>query len=408
MTPLCRQCGRAPRMGDWSLVPPEAVGQGWDEATGQPAYCWGCWATLYRDPLNLANTQTRDALDALAREAASFVRWPFASLDAVTGPMAPGTVHYVAGASGGGKSTFITSAIRGWVAAGVRTDVLPLEAEPWAWRTQMACVQADVVPGDVLSGELLIREQAGDAQSGALLDAVRGALRDFRRHTEAWRLLAVHPDRRVSAARLNHVMSVAAARGSQVVVVDHVDHVADDAEGGRGGGSSLDESRRVNDLLLDGAKEYGLIVIAMSQLNAARLSGHRDRLAKYGVPQTRDLYLHTFKEQNATSVLGLFRPLAPGLDPDVLARARAGEVEPAEVLAPGTMGVAMLKLRHYGGREGKRVYLAVERGAARERTPDEAREWEAATQGIRTGDDAHAGYRGGLSVIPGGVGRRAA
>lgn len=374
---LCVVCEEVPRLRGWP--------KGWTAANvpvvlvapdGAPQVCGPCLDDYARRPDETTRTQVLAALDSLARPASDFVRWPFPTLDALTGPLAPGTVTIAGAASGGGKTTFVTSVIRGLLDAGVRVAVAPLELEPWHWRTQMAAVRADVPPGDVLSGELLIREQAGDHWAGALLDRVRAELRAMQAKRADAHGLYVVPDRALSVRQLARVFSHAAEHDYRVVVVDHIDHIADDAER-----EGLEASKAVNQAIAALAQKYGRVVIATSQLNANRYKG-RDRLAKYQPPESRDLLLYTYKEHIATHIVGLFRPVQPDVGADALAAARAGDTEPLSVLAPNTMGVVYAKSRNYGSREGRRVYLTVDHGAARERTDDEARAWEGASHGI--------------------------
>lgn len=373
----CVVCQEARRLAAWpagwsaDAVPIVLV-----SPDGAPQACAACLEDFARRPDEQARRQVVAALDSLARPARDFVRWPFASLDALTGPLAPGTVTIAGAASGGGKTTFVTSAIAGWIADGVRVAVAPLELEPWDWRKQMAAVRAEVMPGDVLSGELLIREQAGEPWAGAALDRVRAELRAMQAKRAHEHGLYVIPDRTLSVSRLARVFAHAAEHDYRVVVIDHLDHVADDD-----GRSGLDESKAVNQAVAALAQEYGRVVLATSQLNARRFQG-KDRLAKYQPPESKDLYLHTFKEHVATHIVGLFRPVVPDADADALSKARDGSAEPMTVLAPNTMGVVYAKSRNYGSREGRRAFLTVDRGAARERTDDEVRAWEGARHGI--------------------------
>jgi replicative DNA helicase len=364
-------CGNAMAMARWP------AGHERDTA---PGYCFACWDAEQRSPSTTALRQTHAALDTLSLPAAAFVRWPYAAVDDLTGPLAPGNVWYVPGASGGGKTTFITGAIDAWITAGTRVAVLPLELQAQDWRTHLAAVRAGVDPGDVRSGALRMREEGGDADAARLLDLVRAKLRAMPMDpTDRWSLY-VSPERAVTAKRLERVFREASEHGYQVVVIDHIDHVG--GEEGHGGSGSLEESKQVNQALLELAQKYGLVAVAMSQLNASRLKGAKDRLAKYAVPQTSDMYMHTFKEHVATGVLGLFRPIRPDADPDLVAKARHGDVEPQQVLEPGCMGLVGMKLRNYGSREGQRRYLALDYGRPRDRTADEARDWEGRMQGL--------------------------
>jgi hypothetical protein len=337
----------------------------------------------WRAPDTAAVEQTADALDLLNRDPAGYVRWPFADVDALAGPIAPGTVWGIGAASGGGKTTFVASCVRRWIDAGVRVAVLPLEIRPSEWRVHFACLRLGVYPGDMLSGELRLREHAGDLRARETRMAVWAEVERLAKDGTVRERLYLSPDRAVNERSLKAAFAHAADHGFQVVVVDHIDHVGDEHAGASR--SELDTSKRVNQAVLEAAQRCDLAGVFTSQLNASRTRGAKDKLAKYAAPVTQDLYLHTFKEHNATGILGLFRPLMPDADPDALSRARAGDRPPADVLEPQTMGVTAMKLRNYGGREGNRVYLAVEHGQARDRTADEARAWESRSNGIPTG-----------------------
>src|ERR1043165_8834920 len=118
------------------------------------------WATPDDDalpvvhPIVIASDQVTDAMAALDRHPSIYLRWPFADLDALTGPMAPGNVWFVCANSGGGKTTFIASVILRWRHAGKRVYVMPLETRPNEFRTLLACLETNIHPGDALSGNL--------------------------------------------------------------------------------------------------------------------------------------------------------------------------------------------------------------------------------------------------------------
>jgi hypothetical protein len=372
---LCTHCQQARRMQAWPAEHPYVD-------PPQPDVCRACWEQWWRAPATAAEEQTRDALDLLGRKPERFVRWPFAALDALAGPIAPGTVWGVGAASGGGKTTFVASCVRRWIDAKVRVAVLPLEIRPSEWRVHFACLRVGVYPGDMLSGELRLQEAAGVPGAKEARARVWAEVRAMESDPTLLERLYLAPDRVVNERTLRTCVAHAAGHGFQVVVVDHIDHVGDEDAGASR--SELDVSKRVNQALLAEAQRHDVALVFTSQLNASRTRGAKDKLAKYAAPVTQDLYLHTFKEHNATGLIGLFRPLAPDADPDAVARARAGDRPPADVLEPLTMGVTAMKLRNYGGREGNRVYLAVEHGQARDRTLDEARAWEARSHGVRT------------------------
>lgn len=75
-------------------------------------------------PEVLAMNQVHEAMNHLDRHPTTFVRWPFKALDELTGPLGPGEVWYVCAFSGGGKTTFVCSAIERWRQAGDRKSVV--------------------------------------------------------------------------------------------------------------------------------------------------------------------------------------------------------------------------------------------------------------------------------------------
>jgi hypothetical protein len=94
-------------------------------------------------------------------------------------------------------------------------------------------------------------------------------------------------------------------------------------------------------------------------------------------------------------MIGLFRPLRlrqPGEDAkayaEAIREARENQVEPQTVLMPCVTGVAQMKARHYGDREGRTVYLGWERGRTTELPIAARRDIEAAQHRIRTSRDA--------------------
>ncbi len=68
------------------------------------------------------------------------------------------------------------------------------------------------------------------------------------------------------------------------------------------------------------------------------------------------------KRQIASGMLGLYRPLRQGLEPEVMRDFQRNLIEPGDVCEPHTMGVVLMKHRLFGGLEGKRVFLGLERG----------------------------------------------
>jgi hypothetical protein len=174
------------------------------------------------------------------------------------------------------------------------------------------------------------------------------------------------------------------------VVVDHIDHIT---SGGKGNDFSV--ASEVNDRATDMAKEYGVVLVAMSQANAEAIRRTPDHLAKYAPLIDTQVWMGSKKRQVATSMLGLFRPLRtmrPGDDADAykkaLADARAGTEPPQTMLELGVTGVSLMKSRTYGSREGQKVLLGYDRGAVMELPLDRRRDLEASHHWIHTRRDA--------------------
>jgi len=292
----------------------------------------------------------------LDRHPESLVRWPFADLDALTGPMGEGEVWFVSAFSGGGKTTFIASTIEAWRKLGKRVFVMPLELQPNRFRTMLACMETNIHPGDALSGALRAdpsRAHDRERLKAALMAQVASGYTDR---------VMVSEQRAINVAGLERGMMEAKAFKADVVIVDHIDHIEGD-----GKGSLYQASKEVNHAALKMAQDNGLLCVFTSQLNMEIAKA--DRLSKYAPPMVQHNQFPSVKLQVATGMIGLYRPLRPPLpDEDMkaykasIADARAGITEASEALERGVMGVVAMKLRNYGQREGVRIKLAVEHG----------------------------------------------
>lgn len=310
----------------------------------------------YVDQYKIASDQVMEGLLALDRPIETFVRWPFPDLDALTGPMAPGDVWFVPGASGGGKTTFIGSCIKGWRRQGKKVYVMPLETKPKAFRTYLACMEAGVHPGDILSGEYLRRP---DAQ--AVRDVVAGEFYAQLRSPYVDQVM-VSEHHAITLKRLEEGLKEAKAFGAHVVIVDHIDHI----EQGEG---AYNDVKAINNGALKMAQDNDLLLVFTSQLNSSVSKG--DYLAKYMPPRRDHVLFGALKENVCTGMIGLFRPLRRRRDGEseedyynAIKRARSGLGEGSvnDVLMPNTMGIVAIKLRNYGSREGLKEYLWVENG----------------------------------------------
>ncbi len=326
-----------------------------------------------------SDAQVADALTALARPEDSYLRWPWPALDAMYGGMAPGTVHYVVGYSGMGKTTFIASALDRWVKQGIKVDVLPLELKANTFRTYMACQSLGVDPGLLLSGDFW--KQADDPL--ALRKMVESRIVAMSCN-DTCRIRSVEF---VDVLALRSAVEQAFARGARALVVDHIDHVSS----GERRDSDYSACKAVNEAALTLAKEYDLALILMSQANNEALKGSKDKLSKYNVLSDNAVLMGGYKRQVATGMLSLFRPLkplAPGEDFEQhlaqMARCRSGEDVPTKALWANRAGISLMKSRSYGGREGSRIMLKVDSGYYADLSAAELVEQEAQTHGTQT------------------------
>lgn len=308
-------------------------------------------------PTVLAAEQVVEAAAYLDRHPDLSVRWPFPELDALTGPMNGGEVWFLCAISAGGKTTFVTSAIEQWWQRGRRIYVMPLETRPRAFRTYLACMACGIHPGDALSGNLRTMPD-GEAKRSAIKAALSAQVK-----SPFVDRVMVSEQPAINVRGLENGLKEAKAFGADVVVVDHIDHIA-----GGEGSNLFAESKAVNDAALRMAQDNDLLLLFTSQLNL-QVSRTPDHLSKYQPPRVHDVFLPSIKLQNATGMVGLFRKIRERRENELpdeyheqLKRARKGEIAPTEVLDRTVMGVNAMKLRHYGARDGERIFLGFEHG----------------------------------------------
>lgn len=310
----------------------------------------------YVDQVKIASDQVNEAISSLDRPAEVFVRWPFPDIDTLTGPMAPGDVWFVPAASGGGKTTFIGSCIKGWARQGKKVYVMPLETKPKAFRTYLACMECGVHPGDILSGEYLRYPDAA-----AVRDVVLAEFYAQLRSPYVDRVM-VSGHHAITLERLEQGLKEAKAFGADVVVVDHIDHIEQGANGWA-------DVKAINNGALKMAQDNEMLLVFTSQLNTSVSKG--DYLAKYMPPRRDHVLFGALKENVCTGMIGLFRPLRKRREGETeeayynaikSARQGLGEGSVNDMLMPNTMGVVAIKLRNYGSREGLKEYLWVENG----------------------------------------------
>lgn len=314
------------------------------------------------------NDEAVEAAVDLTRDAETYFHFPWPALDQVVGGMPPGDVCYVGAFSGHGKTTFLSS-LTDAVFEQTETKLfyMGLESKPKTLRTHWACKRLGYDAGDLLTGAYLDWPNATDVRKAVEAELVSQTVGD------KYRRVRFSGAAYVDAPRLWQEAKRADAFGAGIFVIDHVDHIA-----GRSG-SLYEQSREVNQAILDIAHEFGFLMLVATQFNLDAVRGKRALL--HLAPQPTYVKMGNHKREVAAWMLGLYKPLKlTGCDPEALKRYNAHGGDTSEILEPNTMAVSVMKHRYYGNREGQKAYLRVNHG----RVCDiEARE-SGAIHGIRT------------------------
>ncbi len=295
-----------------------------------------------KHPYDEAFDQVGEAEREISTAAEKFLHFPWPALDAVVGGIGPGQVWLPGGYSGHGKTTFLMSAVDAWFDAGKQVFFMGLESQPGVLRTQWACLRLGLDAGDVLSGALAgrddweftrrrLREEMGNRRDGVYFS----------------------PEKFVNAERLQVACEMAADMEADVVIIDHVDHL-------EGTGGLYEASVQSMRTLLSLAQELGLKVLAATQFNNEMLKG--SRVGMHQAPSPTAVYMGGHKRQIASGMLGIYKPLRFDITPEQIQDFRDGKIDSSQVVEPGVMALSVMKHRLYGQREGKRVFLKVERG----------------------------------------------
>lgn len=313
-------------------------------------------------PDDVAFDQVQDAYREV--ETDKFLHLPWASVDQLVGGIGPGQVWFVGAYSGHGKTTFLLSAVDEWHRMGRAVFFMGLESKPEILRTQWACMRLGLDAGDVLSGALIGR---------ADWEFTRRRLKD-----EVGNLMqAVHfsPEKFVDAQVLANACKQAHEMGSDVLIIDHVDHL-------EGDGDLYQASVRSMKTLLKLAQQYKLRVLAATQFNNEMVKA--SKVGLHQPPSPTAVYMGNHKRQIASGMLGLYKPFRFDVTVEELKGYRDGRLEASQVVEPQTMAVCVMKHRLYGNREGKRAFLRVEKG----RVIEDENTNSIGHHGIRTGGAA--------------------
>lgn len=334
-----------------------------------------CRACAYLSTYDAALVTTRQVAHGikLLKSSDQVLKWPWPALHELTGPLMRGHIAYVVAASGVGKTTLSLDMVRRWLKEGVGVTVLPLETTAQEWRLALAAIGAGMSHGDVF--ELVSRLIDGDAEAAGSLRLVEDIMMEQAADPSLMKLLHVVDDQSVTVDGLDNAFTIAKAMGHKVVIIDHIDHVGaerDEATGRTANG--LEAIKEVNNAVLALAKYHDICVVAMSQANMSVQGDGSNPLLRFQKLQMKHVLYNSMKVPNASQIIGVYRPLKPGLTRHEFALARDGSIEPMEVLAADRIGLNMMKLRHRGKNEQMTLEMAYINGTIRSLTEQESAE----------------------------------
>lgn len=367
-TMLCHHCGEAVDLPQ----------RGWKR--GDAAYCSRHHILVGKDPW-VRGQEALDHAEAFHElPTDELVSWPWQAVNDLAGPLVPGRLTYIAAFPGGGKTTFLTHCLHFWLKQGKKVTYLPLESDPAEVFTRLACLELGISADDALSKRLRTRAEEGDEEATQQLDDLKVMFRLMRERRDMLESLRVEPLEALTPASFREVIVTAKAMGSDLIVVDHVDHAEADEHAPK---AEISVSNEVQMDALRAAKGLHIPVVLATQLNSSRTGN--DRLAHYKPPAVDWLYNKGKKEQLAANILGLSRLIKASATADMLADVRAGTRPIEDVVLDHTMGVTGMKLRYGGGMKERTVKLRYDQGRITDYPSMDARELAASEHGVPLG-----------------------
>ena len=363
----CTQCG----------VPVRLLPQGWSE--GDPLYCAEHIALTDRDPRFILPAAIRAAEKDMMQPASDLVDWCLPELTETFGYLLPGTVTYGCAFPKNGKTAFLSNNLHYWDQKGVRVWVMPTESRPKGLMTRLAAFRVGVPAEEALSRRLRVRMEQGDPVAMRQMTDLMAEFSRMSAELEAdGGNIAIERAPRLTREVFGRSVKAASAGGYGVVVVDHIDHIEADK-----GESEYSTSAGVQHDALEFAERFEIPILLMSQLNTSRTG--RDALYRYRRPNPDWLWMKGVKDQIATTMFGVFRPMDPSVDDRVLQDAKDGRTEGWRVAMPHTMGVADMLSRFGGAKPDRTLLLDYRDGLLASKPGPDMLALEADRHGIYTG-----------------------
>jgi hypothetical protein len=363
----CTECGR----------PVRHLPQGYQ--TGDAVYCQEHIALTARDPRFVIPDAIKAAERDMMQPADQLIDWCLPELTDTFGYLLPGTVTYGCAFPKNGKTAFLSNNLHYWDRCGVRVWVMPTESRPKGLITRLAAFRVGVPAEEALSRRLRVRMESGDPHA---FEQMTSLMSEFSRMAHETRTdgsnIAIEPSPRLTRSVFRKSVAAASAGGYGLVVVDHVDHIqADEGE------SEYTTSAGVQHDALEFAEQYELPILLMSQLNTSRVG--RDLLYRYRRPNTDWLWMKGTKDQIATTMFGVYRPMDPNVDDKILQDAKDGKAEGWRVAMTNTMGVADMLSRYGGARPDRTVLLDYRDGVLASKPAPDLYAMQSDYHGIYTG-----------------------
>jgi len=292
----------------------------------------------------LRDEQLLDARVRLTEDSRHYPAYPWPALANLAGPLCPEDLVIVAARTGGGKSLFLQNLFDALITAGRFGLYIGLEQKPETLRIKWACLRADVPPKLMLApGEMIGTPTWTEAK--AKVDAEI----DWQRTPEVRVRAHFASTRKINARGLKTWTQWGVDHGCEFVIVDHVDRVSHGD--GRNAFHEMSETVRLAKEL---AAEHRIVMILASQVGRPA-----ETLEQFMPPSLHALRGGGTKEEEADTVLGIYRPLKATVSEKELKAVRQGLRDRDTVIEPNVMGVMLLKHRLDGPVAGKIVKLGV-------------------------------------------------
>jgi replicative DNA helicase len=293
----------------------------------------------------MADAQWQSAVSRLHEDTRSYPKMPWESLADLVGPMCPEDLVMIAARTGGGKSLFLQNLFNAMIEQGRFGTYIGLEQSADILRIKWACLRTDVPPKLVLA----TRDDEYDTPEWRAAMAI--VQEDLRWQRSAEIKVRAHfaATRMINARKLAAWTEWAVDHGAEFVIVDHIDRI----QHGDGKNSFHEMSQTVR-LAKELAAKHRIVMLVASQVGRPG-----DPLERFMPPSLHQMRGGGTKEEEADTVLGIYRPLRATVNDAELKAVRQGLRDSETVIEPNIMGVMLLKHRLDGPVAGKMVKLAV-------------------------------------------------